>query len=630
MEESKKLAQWIVDNKDKKGTPEFETVSAAFRKLNAGASVPQQKSGDYDTGLQATRAGLQGLTFGLSDEVGAAIWAAAGSLSTGESFSDAYSKIHNSLDEKRDAFREDNPVLSTGLEIAGGALTGGVGGAKVLGGKAMQQASNLGKAGRIGGVGATEGAIYGAGSADQGERLEGAITGGALGGVLAPVGAGLVNSAGKVGGAITNYAADKLTKTPTTQAQQILRDTAEAVGLSGDEIATRLKELGAEGTITDVDDAFRGIARAGMNQQGTMRKQGKNLAFARQKNQQKRLLESIEEVSGKSSEYNTTLKGIIQRRSETAGPIYDEAFQTGVQPTQRLKTFANDPLTRGAFNRGAKWAKSEGDESLLNQLHYAKMAIDDDIGKAMRTGETNKARILLKKKKELLGEIESQNPKYIEAMQVFSDESALKNALELGRDIFKKDPEEIEEIIQSMTQGEQELFRLGGVKAVANTFDTIGQTRNALGRIMDQPGTQKQLALVLGDDAGAFLKRAGIEEEFAQTRAALNYNSTTAKQLSDAESLKESIDPGVVQAVISANPGAIVSKIAQTITKGDVTPEIINSLGEMMFRQGMSKRDVLRIFQSAPIRRAFGDEYDEIVAPYVRGSISPVALALAE
>ena len=592
---------------------------------------PQEQKQDYNSGLQTARAGLQGLTFGFSDEVQAAMAAAGASVFDGADFGDAYSTIQKSLGDKRDAFAEDNPGTALAAEIAGGVLTGGIGGAKVLGGKALQQASNAGKIGRIGGVGATEGAIYGAGTANQDERLSGALQGGAIGAVAAPLGAGAVNTLGKVAGGVTNYASDKLTKTPVTQAQQVLRDTADAVGLSADDIAKKVQSLGPEGTLTDTNDAFRVLGRAAMNRQGTAAEKGKSLAFTRQKAQQSRLLKSIESVGGgKASEYSRTMEGIIARRKEQAGPMYQEAFADGIEKTPVLEALETDKLVGNLYRRGKNWAQSEGDESALNVFHYMKQSIDDEIGKAIRSGEGNKARLLMGKKTQLLSEIEKQNPKYMEAMKVFADESALKNAMELGRDVLKKDPDELQALIKGMNDGELELFRLGGVKAIADRFDKIGTNADALGRIMNQPRTQKQLALVMGDDAGAFLKRAGIEEKFTQTRNALTGNSTTAMQQQAGKALDNGIDAGMMEAVGSMNPGTIIQKVVQTVTKGEATPEVINALGDMMFKQGMSKGEIMKIFRSSPVRRAFGDEYDEIVAPYVRGAIAPAALAASE
>ena len=134
-----------------------------------------QKKPEYNSAVQGVRQVGQGLSFGLADEVGGALAALAGSMQTGESFSDAYDKIQADLKSKRGAFQEDNEYLAPALEIAGGLATGGFGGAKVLGSQAVRNAPGIARAGALLGTGAAEGAVYGAGTADAGERAQGAV-----------------------------------------------------------------------------------------------------------------------------------------------------------------------------------------------------------------------------------------------------------------------------------------------------------------------------------------------------------------------------------------------------------------------------------------------------------------------
>lgn len=89
-------------------------------------------------------------------------------------------------------YREDHPVLSTALEIGGAMLPAVATGGASLGG----QGASLGMRALTGGVsGAAQGALYGAGAADDGNRGAGALVSGAIGGGIgaaAPfVGAGL-------------------------------------------------------------------------------------------------------------------------------------------------------------------------------------------------------------------------------------------------------------------------------------------------------------------------------------------------------------------------------------------------------------------------------------------------------
>ena len=132
----------------------------------------KEKRPEYNTALQGVRQVGQGLTFGFADEVGGALAALAGSMQTGEPFADAYQKIQADLKSKREAFEGDNEALATGLELVGGLATGGAGASRVLGSKAIRNAPTLARGGSGVGVGAAEGGLYGAGTADAGERLQ--------------------------------------------------------------------------------------------------------------------------------------------------------------------------------------------------------------------------------------------------------------------------------------------------------------------------------------------------------------------------------------------------------------------------------------------------------------------------
>ena len=62
-EKAKKYAQWIVDNQDKKGTPEFETVAKAYKVAKANIGTQQ--------GMSALEATGRGTNVGLANVLGA-------------------------------------------------------------------------------------------------------------------------------------------------------------------------------------------------------------------------------------------------------------------------------------------------------------------------------------------------------------------------------------------------------------------------------------------------------------------------------------------------------------------------------------------------------------------------------
>lgn len=582
---------------------------------------------DYSNPLQAARAALQGLTFGFSDEMGAGLAALAATVGTDTKWSDAYETIHRDLERKRMGFAEDNPATALGLEVAGGIATGGAGASRVLGGQGFRNASNIQKMLRTAGVGGAEGAVYGAGQARPGERVEGAAKGGVLGAAGGPVLAGAANVVGRGLGAVGNYAGRKLTQTPNSQATQVLRDMAEATGMTADDAIEEMRRLGPEAALADLNDGMRVLARAGMNRQGTMREAGKDMVNRRQRGQQKRLLKAIEDTAeGEAAAYKTTLTFFIADRAKQAAPLYDAAFEKGVQMSPKLAEVMNDPILKRAINQGKKWAKSDGTDKLLNVLHEAKLSIDDKIGKAMRNGEKNLARKYLQRKSELMDAIAEQNPEYIQAAKVFSDQSAFINAMEMGKDFIKRDAEELADMLRTMPQSEIQLFRLGAVKALGDRLDRIGENRNAVMNLLGTKAMRDKLSLVM-DDPTPFLRRAGIEADFSETRNMLTGNSTTALQQQAGETLDQAIDGGLAKAIAERNPSNIIGQMIDTVTRGKASPEMINQLGDMMLRQGMDEREIRRIFTSPALREALGDQYDQIIGPVIRGGAAPALVS---
>ena len=592
--------------------------------LDKQFSTAAPDKAEYSGLTQGARQALQGATFGFSDEIGGGIAALLGSIKTGESFGDAYDKIQKDLAAKRQAFGEDNPVLAPVLEIAGGLATGGAGAGKVLGSQAVRNAPALARGAAMTGTGAAEGALYGAGTADAGERLQGAAEGGAYGALGGAVAAPVANTLGRLGGSLINRGARMAQSTPKTDALRVIRDTAEAVGLTPEEAARRMKQLGPDATITDVDEGMRQVARAASNRLGTMKDKATDLLDKRNRASGQRLLSTIEATAGSSKSWGDTQKKIIQRRRDQAAPIYDAARERGIQMTPEIQQIV-DPSgkTRQVPDPKATIFDNMTPQDRFDYLKFAKEGLSDMIGEAKRSGKNNRARILMEQKNELLDAMGSQNPEYIRANSIFAGASELNDAIVSGRKLMNPstDFDEVADMFKAMSPSEQEMFRLGAVKSVADKLDSLGANRdvNAVGTGAPA-AVRRKIDLVLGDDAPEFLRRAGIEEEFANTRRSITGNSTTAQQQQIGEALDEMIDPGMFADLANSNKSNIIGKVINVLTARKPTPEILDQLGSIMLKQGYTDRQIKNIFAGSGVRRALGDDYDRIVAPYVSGS----------
>ena len=185
-------------------TPEQEQAIAEAREKIAKEAAPEEAdtqakknvAGEIDRTLWDDIVGAagkvaSGATFGYADELRALVRSRLPEIYGDKTYEEHLAEARGVLDE----FGEAHKKTAFGLELAGGAGTGGLGAAKVLGMKAIQAAPKLTQYLTSGGLGAGQGAVAGSGYAKEGERLKGAGIGAAIGG---PLGAAIPAAIGGV------------------------------------------------------------------------------------------------------------------------------------------------------------------------------------------------------------------------------------------------------------------------------------------------------------------------------------------------------------------------------------------------------------------------------------------------
>lgn len=201
---------------------------------------PAKPEDTTSLGRTALEQGLQGATFGFADEITDRLGALGASVVTGEKYDDVLKDARASSKQRMQAQLQERPVTSILANIGGGLLTGGAltapkaiaGTAATTGARGLINAipkggEILANSIRSGGTaariakgalaGAASGALYGAGAADEGQRLEGAgqgaVLGGAVGGAVPAIGAavsGTVNGAKNAAQGLVARGADEL------------------------------------------------------------------------------------------------------------------------------------------------------------------------------------------------------------------------------------------------------------------------------------------------------------------------------------------------------------------------------------------------------------------------------------
>lgn len=154
-------------------------IAAAAKRLHADASRGS-----------AADSVAQGVSLGFADELAGALGAIPASLQTGESIGDAYTGIRDAARANADAYRQRAPGASLAAEVAGGLLTGGVGGGRAVAGASgrelLRQSAGVGAGlGAASGLGYSEADTAGGMAADT---VAGGLLGGAAGAAFPALG----------------------------------------------------------------------------------------------------------------------------------------------------------------------------------------------------------------------------------------------------------------------------------------------------------------------------------------------------------------------------------------------------------------------------------------------------------
>jgi hypothetical protein len=230
-------AQWIVNNKDKAGTPEFETVANAYKEVRAASSPIT--GNQYD---EAWLANVTGLGFDVGDEAVAGVR----SLMGGD-----YNKELSQIRESQRKLQEYDPFGNALGKVAGGlpvaAVTGGP--AAQLAARVLPNAGRVAQAAAVG-AGFGAGAGFGSGEGDFTNRIKSAGTGAVLGagfgatveGVVSPIVGNII----KYLGAKPNMF-DPNTGAMTPQAMKFVADYAKRAGLDVNELSDQMqREMAAQ------------------------------------------------------------------------------------------------------------------------------------------------------------------------------------------------------------------------------------------------------------------------------------------------------------------------------------------------------------------------------------------------
>jgi hypothetical protein len=461
-----------------------------------GALLPRDGPSVADRRVSQAEAaaygGAQGVSFGSSDEI--------------------IGMAGFDKDRARESLalaREQHPWTAYGTEIVGSGATGyglarglftaGKLGVGLIGG-ALQHSPWLRRA-AYPALAATEGALYGAGAAMEGDRLSGAGVGAGIGfgaGIAVPAGSAALSWTGrKVRNAFS--AGDSAAQ---RKAMEAIQEVAQREGTSVDDVMRFLREDDTR-MLADYSDRFLGqarhsTARATADTREIIQQNARNRT-----RQQAGVLESnVDDILGtQGTSYADEVRRLTAARRSMGDQEYSKLFQGApdVELTPEIQALLQRPSVAKARRKGvdlAKDAPTPPQGGLIEELHWTKNQLGDMIAKA-KPG-TKRYANLSAARKELAGFLDDAVPGYGDVSRRYGDLKRTEQAADAGRSLLSgaKPFEALDEL--GALQGEEaRAFVIGTKDAIRQAIrDNPGKDPSKL----IPPGKWNRLESTLGKD----------------------------------------------------------------------------------------------------------------------------------
>jgi hypothetical protein len=558
----------------------------------------------------------QGGTFGLADEIEAGIRAPfAENPFPGATFKDRFNNILFDLERKRSAFRETNPGLSATSEIAGG-VGQGIGALRGIGAAApgvTRAINSVPVLPRLAGIGAIEGAAFGAGSANPGERSQGALEGALTAGIFSPAIGGASSLIAGTVRPVVQKLINSVSRTPRSKAIGLVTKALQRDDITPDEASALLRRLGRDGTLADIGENLGDLTRTATSLPSGGLQSARIFLDARQEGQRLRLVQAARNA-GATSNFDDDVIRVINNAESRAAPLYQEAYSQVLDVTPSMAELLKRPALQKALNQAKTKVRNLGfsdeivdDVTDVRFMDLAKRSLDDQIGVAQRKGQRDQVRVLQGIKRDFLNEIDSQVPAYAQAREIFSGEAAVRDAVEVGRNALRPSvsSNDIAESVSQMTQSELNGARHGLLTAIVDQLDSTQNITGAANRFARVPKLRSALQEIFPDQQALqdFLNQAVTEGRFAQTRNTVLGGSPTSRIAASQRAAAS--ESGPIDLFFDATTGGsntLLRGLKNAVFKEDIEPEVAEALVDILLNPDVIPQNIRQ-----PIPQRLGD-----------------------
>lgn len=588
---------------------------------------------------------INGPTFGFGDRILGAAGGAIDTLNKGGSFGDNYLANRDAVRGALDVDKETKPweagltnLMASAPLAALMPVEKGIAWAMPklapyvlpVSNAARQGMGALEQASRAVTSSALNGAVYGAGNSradnltDQaGDAAKGGLMAAVTGGALSPIFQGgsavIGNVAQRVSdGSALQAAREKIAEALSRDAQGSLFKSGAANPVS--QATARFNTLGPAATVADsAGKSTRELLDTLAVLPGDTKDAAAQLLRNRAAGSANRLIASADDAMGTYGlRLNGTVNDLIDVRAKAAAPLYEQVNKAVIsQPSMQLQSALMAADSLGATKLGqvistarqvpytldpanpAGWA--------LRDLDHVKQGLDTMIAKewdAVNGQLTPKGAALQELKTNFVNALDNATTNratgaslYKDARDAFAGPSALIDAARAGQAAMNKPEAVIGQTLSTMSQSEQDAFRVGAMEALRQKLGTSSGGRTEVMNMWQNPAMADKLKYMFGDAQAfrQFAATAAKEDILKKLQSTGVGSQTAARQFGagdmDAQALKDA--GAAVGALAGGHPvGAIAA--AKNFWNGVKMPEPVrNAMGQILLSQGPAGRQNL-------------------------------------
>ena len=592
-----------------------EWKSLLNRSRETGASMPAITRGAMTF--------AQGPTLGFADELAGA--AALGQL--GQSYAMGgtdiaptradYTAPRDVVRGATQSFAEQYPFGSTALQMFGGALLGGFGPVRTA---AMTVPQRLGLAlatsagtGGVAGAGESEAETLG----DVGlDALKSAGTSAVFGTGAQGVGRGISAVGRRGAAAFRERSAEDLAR--ERLAQVLMREMPDRMQMQNEPFQAftqrKLGRLGEGAPLAAIGPQTVGQIDLLASMPGTAAKQ---LDMTRRRIASERgpIIETAAErlLDAQGMPFRATLSGFAQAKQDAAQPFYDQLRGTSFVADRGLVSLLK--RAAGAQGPARELAQVSGEDmpdlsqikpgdpipfEALDRIKKALFDIEEgargEFGKA-----TERSRAYGGLRNELIRKLDDLSPKddsgnsiYRTARDTFAGGAEIETAMRRGFESLQLGVEDLGELVNGMSRGEIDAFRLGAAQALRDKIGTqSGQTQ--LLNAWKEPALQGRLRLIFGNNFNDFRRVLLGQERVKSVERAGQNSQTFARQEAkrDLNNFMETVD--VAQNVQTGNVPGIIRYGAQRLQMPEASR---NALARMLLLRGSAAQQEIAATQA--------------------------------